>query len=169
MRLKTVGHVFACLAATVAAEEGIAFDWPDPSQKLNLSAPLSLDYTYSRDEVFDGLTQLDLSFYYHLNHTDWVTWWQDIAMNLTLTGGRGTIRWDPSELLDSIESDGFFMAPGHVHHFEVKRHEANGFGMGVESPSYAVEATRGVDNAAMARGPVCGVFLMGLCVAMLVV
>jgi len=77
------------LAATAAATQALEFDWPDPSKKLNLSAPLSLDYKYSQDEIFDREPELDLLFLYARNHTDFGFWTEPIIMNYTLTGGQG--------------------------------------------------------------------------------
>lgn len=163
MRLVSTALVFLSLAVTGAAEEGIDFDWPDPSQKLNLSAPLSLDYKYSEDELFDDIPELDVIFYYKLNYTDFGEWIEEVIMNHKLSGGRGTVKWDPSELLESVQQEGQFLAPGKVHYFEVTRHETGGgFGMTMGSPHYAVEAAEGVDSAGSVMRRVGGLLPLGI-------
>lgn len=148
------------LAVITAAEEeagegGLSFDWPDSGQTLNLSAPLSLEYRYSRDSTFDNIPELDVVFTYKRNYTDDGEWYKEILMNHTLTGGRGTVEWDPSEFLEGIVEEGDLLAHGRVHYFEVKRHEKDSyFGMSFESPMYAVTATKGVDNSAPLAQPI---------------
>jgi hypothetical protein len=142
-------------AVTTAAEEGLSFDWPDLTQKLNLSSPLSLEYKYSRDSTFNNIPELDVVFKYRRNFTDIGLWDKEILMNHTLTGGRGIVEWDPSELLEEILEDGVLLARDRVHYSEVKRHEKDSnFGMSLESPMYAVTATEGVDNAAPLAQPI---------------
>ncbi|KAL2204370.1 hypothetical protein CC79DRAFT_1336949 [Sarocladium strictum] len=157
-------------AAITAAEEGLNFDWPDNGQKLNLSAPLSLNYRYSRDSTFDNIPELDVVFTYKRNYTDIGEWDEEILMNYTLNGGRGTVEWDPSELLDAILEDGDLLAHSRVHYFEVKRHEKNSyFGMSFESPMYAVTAIEGVDNSAPLTQPIgCLMWLVAGTVAVAV-
>jgi hypothetical protein len=155
-----------CLAATAAATQWLEFDWPDPSKKLDLSTPLSLDYKYSQDEIFDREPELDLLFHYTRNHTEFLFFTEPIIMNYTLTGGQGTVRWDPAELLESIQEEGHFLAAGREHYFEARRHEIGSIsGMMFFSEDYAVEADKAVDNAAHLARPVSDLVFLGLGVA----
>ncbi|KAM0325710.1 hypothetical protein ACHAQA_007010 [Verticillium albo-atrum] len=160
----TTALISLCLAPTTAAAEPLAFDWPDPSQKLNLSAPLSLDYKYSRNKIFDNVPNLDVLFHYRRNYTEWLTWTEPIIMDHILTGGNGTVRWDPSEFLELIQEEGHFLTAGREHRFEVKRHEKDSnFGMAYFSEYYAVEARKAVDSAARLARPMSSLLvLLGL-------
>jgi hypothetical protein len=55
-----------------------------------------------------------------------------------------------------------------VHQFEVVRHESGGgFGMAIDSPFYAVEAAKGVDNSAFLLQPASGLLVIGIYVAII--
>lgn len=166
----TTALISLCLTATAAATGPLDVDWPDPSQKLNLSAPLSFDYEYSRNSLYDNTPDLDVVFHYMRNHTEWATWTEPILMDRTLTGGNGTVTWDPSELLELLEEEGHFLAAGRVHRFEMTRHETDSAsGMLFFSEYYAVEASKAVDSPASLARPVGGLILLGLGVAAVVV
>ncbi len=167
MHLTITALVYLCLAATTTAEP-IEVDWPDTSQKLNLSAPINLDYEYSQSRYFRTMTEIDVFFYYMFNRSDVGLSILPITINHTIAGGRGTIRWDPSELLDSLELDGDFLPRGRKHFFEVTRHEHDTtFGVTIRSDKYAVQADRAMDNSAYLPQPAGALHLvlLGLAVA----
>ena len=165
MRLTTLVAALTSLAAPILAQSGnLHFTGPDPAQKLNLSAPITVSWVVPPNSSEADFTQLDLrwgagDFRY------------DLFKNISLAVGVGSYLWDPSNQTSSLLRANYTLTRDKDYFFEAHAHNAaDGFGPVVRSEKYAVEGyplmgagplvRPGVGMAALAAMVAAGMYVL---------
>lgn len=150
----------------VAQQSGGSFDmtWPDTSEKLNLSAPITFNWTYIENSEF---TEMDITFIYQLAGQPDGQFITEVLMNRTVADGRGEVTWDATEIYEDAEAGGEKLMAGKNHFFEAKFHHESdsNFGMSTRSEKYELAEHPLVDSLGQVVKPLGGMVLLGLGVA----
>jgi len=160
MRLPAlVGIVLTSLAAPGVLAGNFNFTGPDLSQKLNLSAPITVSWSLPPDSPDAVYEQMDL-------------WWgsngfkYEIAPNYSLAVGAGSFFWDPINETKALLMTNHSLTRGKDFFFEGRLHHPNSTsGSVLQSQKYAVEGYPLINAGRLLRPGTGGVALAALLAA----
>ncbi|KAL0935703.1 uncharacterized protein CTRU02_210294 [Colletotrichum truncatum] len=144
-----VTSALASLLALLPVINGLEFTAPDTSRKLNLSAPITVEWLLQQNEGNPEFNEIDL-------------WWHGefargggsfgyaIVKNLSAPDpGKFVYTWDPASEVKALESVPNTLSADKVFYFEARRHPANSSaGSRTQSEKYAVEGYRLIGSSA---------------------
>ncbi|KAJ0347286.1 hypothetical protein COL154_007058 [Colletotrichum chrysophilum] len=144
----------------------LEFIAPDTDRKLNLSAPITIEWTLNNEGNAEW-TEVDLWWYGQFSNGGG-NFGFAIEENFTTTGdGTYGYNWNPASEVESFTKNQNTLSSDKVFYFLIKRHAPNSTSASTLEPSekYAVEGNDLIGSSASLMKPMWGVAVAGLAAA----
>ncbi|KAF5975814.1 hypothetical protein FCOIX_7470 [Fusarium coicis] len=129
------------------ASNAFEFTGPNSSEKLDLTQPITITWNANSGSFVEPEARaLDLWFYVITSDGSGRLGWE-LDKNLSLSAG--SYKWNPGEVVESINKTGASISPDAVHAFEARLMNNSGSWLSaLESEKYAVEGSDLIRNSA---------------------